>query len=741
MFDLFYTPISIIKSTIHPDIPGLLVTGVPKRYVRGREEEQVILFLTLLGQNSPKAETTKVLLEKAAASYFQTPGSATAALRGAIQVINTSLCERNARGSSAAMKLYGQITAISLRGFRLVAAQAGMSHALTLTDHGCEHYTPLNPEASQLGMRDIPELSFFQAEVGDSSRLLLADQDSADWEPLCRPYSPVVSLDAIQNKVLAQLPSQFEGALIRLKLGSGTIQPIAFTSLVPQSTYQPLRQPISGPAISAVETIPVEPLQEPLSSNNRDENVRTGSRTPQPIYSTDVKHKKLQKKKRIIPLLAGLFHKVTQYWDGAINWVRPKLHLRIPKPNIQINPVEIKAAATLSNGSMVLIAVGVPIFVCIIALLVYINKGQTQQSLYYTALAQAAVNDAQGQSDPQTQYTSWTNAVSYLDKAENYKVTGLTRELRIQAENAVDGVDKTIRLEYRAAITNSLPPGIKIGKIVATATELYMLDTREGQVYRATLTGRGYELDSKFSCGPSPFVGEIIDIAPVSINNIYKATILGIDKDGTLLFCAPEKTADAINLTNPSNGIGQISAFTYDSGNLYLLDIPNNTLWIYISENGVFKDSPLSLTATAPINLTSAVDLTVNGPDLYILHDDGHLTVCTISYVTTAPTQCSDPAPYADSRPGREPNPMVINGTNFSQVEYVQPPDPSIYMFDQGTNGVYHLSLKLNINRVIKPLMTGSNRLPKKTPTAFTISPNRTIFIAFGNQVFVATAP
>jgi hypothetical protein len=270
MFDLFFTPISIIKSTIHPDTPGLLVTNLPKRYVRGREEEQLILFLTLSGQNTPKADTTRALLEKAAATYYQTPGSATSALRIAIQLINASLCERNARGSSAAMKLYGQITAVSLRGFRVVAAQAGMSHALTLTDHGCEHYTPLNPEVSQLGIRDIPELSFFQVEVGDSSRLLLADQDSPDWEPLCRPYSAVVSLDAIQNKVLSQLPSQFEGALIRLKLGSGTIQETPFTGLAPHSTYQPLRQPISGPALNLDETIPVEPLQnQGLSHRNR----------------------------------------------------------------------------------------------------------------------------------------------------------------------------------------------------------------------------------------------------------------------------------------------------------------------------------------------------------------------------------------------------------------------------------------------------------------------------------------
>jgi hypothetical protein len=74
-------------------------------------------------------------------------------------------------------------------------------------------------------------------------------------------------------------------------------------------------------------------------------------------------------------------------------------------------------------------------------------------------------------------------------------------------------------------------------------------------------------------------------------------------------------------------------------------------------------------------------------------------------------------------------------------VEYVPPPDPSIFLFDADTSGVYHFSLKLNLHRVIKPLMTGTNRLPRKTPTAFTVSPNRTIFIAFDDEVYVTTAP
>lgn len=739
MFDLTYTPITIIKSTVYPDSPGLFLTNSPKRVVRGREDEQLILFLTLSGQTTPIAETTHLLLEKAANTYYQTPGSATAALRVAIQVINSSLVERNQRSSAAAIKLYGHITAISIRGFRLVAAQAGLTHVLIITDHGCEHFTTLNPESTRLGIQVSPELSYFQSEVSDSSRIFIADQGSSDWEALSRPNSPIVSVDAIQNKIITQLPSVFVGALIQLKLGGGLIKSVPYQDFAPHSTYKTFQQPIRGAYVSTSQSKSSTSKDEPDLPTVNVIQERITQTANQPIYSTDVRNHDAPQKGFSDPLFITIFERITRFPHKIWNWFI-KL-IRITRSHIHFDMTGIKEAATLSNGSMILIAIGIPILISTIALVVYINKGQTQQSLYYTALAQASVNEAMAQGDPQAQYTAWTNAVTYIDKAENYRVTDLTQNLRRQAENAVDGVDKTIRLEYRAAITNSLPPGTLISRIVATATELYLLDARKGQVYRATLTGRGYEIDNHFSCGPSPFIDELVDIAPLSVNNIYKATLLGIDGTGKLLFCSPEKTPDAINLTKPTKGIGKISAFAYDSGNLYLLDIPNNSLWIYTSENGIFKDGPVSLTTTTALDLANAVDLAVNGPDLYLLENDGHLAVCTISYVNTAPTQCSDPATFSDTRPGREPNPIIFTGTVFGQIEYIPPPDPSIFLFDDKTNGVYHFSLKLNLHRVIKPQMTGTNRLPKSTATAFTISPNRTIFVAFDDQVYVAIAP
>jgi hypothetical protein len=739
MFDLNYTPICIVKSTLQPDTPGLYVTNPPKRVVRGREEEQLILFLTLSGQNTPMAETTHSLLNKAAESYYQTPGSATAALRAAIQMINTSLVERNQRGSAVAMKLYGNITGASLRGFRMVAAQAGLTHAMIITDHGCEHFTTLNPEATRLGTHPSPQLSFFQAEVGESSRLFFADQDSPDWEVLNRPNSPIVSIAAIQNKIITQIPSVFEGALVQLKLGSGLIKILPYQELAPQSPYKPAQRPITGPSIKIDDSsLDLTRINSATSGNG---DIFNGSEqdTSQPIYSTDLNQDNPRQTNSPVFIFKDRLEKILRLPVKILARLRSFIHFKRPQINVDAN--NLKEAVKLSNGSMILIALGIPIAISTIALIIYVNKGQTQQSLYYTAMAQASVNEAQAQTDPQAQYAAWTNAVAYLEKAENYKVTELTQTLRHQAENAVDGVDKTVRLEYRAAITNSLPPGTQIGKIVATATELYLLDTRKGQVYRAILTGRGYELDSSFTCGPSPFIGALVDIAPLSVNNIYRAALLGVDENGTLLFCSPEKTPDAINLTRPVKGIRKVSAFAYDSGNLYLLDIPNNSLWIYVSEDGIFKDSPSSLTTSNAFSLANAIDLAVNGPDLYLLYDDGHLTVCTISYVSTAPTQCNDPATFYDTRPGREPNPMIFARTDFTQLEYVPPPDPSIYIFDMENIAVNHFSLKLNLHRVIKPQMTGSNRLPRGNATAFTVSPNRTIFVAFGNQVFVTIAP
>jgi len=40
-----------------------------------------------------------------------------------------------------------------------------------------------------------------------------------------------------------------------------------------------------------------------------------------------------------------------------------------------------------------------------------------------------------------------------------------------------------------------------------------------------------------------------------------------------------------------------------------------------------------------------AIDLAVDKTDIYILHDDGHTTLCAYSELSVSQTNCTDPAP------------------------------------------------------------------------------------------------
>ena len=79
----------------------------------------------------------------------------------------------------------------------------------------------------------------------------------------------------------------------------------------------------------------------------------------------------------------------------------------------------------------------------------------------------------------------------------------------------------------------------------------------------------------------------------------------------------------------------------------------------------------------------------------------------------------------------------MIPDTQFNQIQFTQPPDPSIYLLDPETQAIYHFSLRLTLQRQFRAL----EELPESPATAFSVSPNRSVFMAINDQVFVATLP
>jgi hypothetical protein len=392
----------------------------------------------------------------------------------------------------------------------------------------------------------------------------------------------------------------------------------------------------------------------------------------------------------------------------------------------------------LSPSVMIFFAVAIPLLISIIGGTVYVQRGRAAQHQVYYEQAQEAAGQARVQTEPDNIRTAWGLTLDYLDQAEFYAVTDESSALRAEATNVLDQLDGIIRLEFQPAIIGGLGENVNIIQMMATTNDLYLLDSEQGIVKRALLTGRGYEIDTNFICGPSfgqTIIGNLVDIVSLPRGTLENATLLAMDGGANLMYCTPDGEQPlTAQMAPPNTNFGEPIAFTLDMGDLYVLDPPVNAVWIY--RNLENAQQPRFFFGDQIPPMQDVIDLAVNSDDLYLLHSDGHITTCTYSSFQGSPTRCEEPAAYIDPRPGRE-NSAVIQDALFNQIFFSPPPDPSIYMLDPSGQAIYHFSLRLAFQRQFRAV----DPLPEGPATAFAVSPNRTVFLAIGNRVFYAALP
>jgi hypothetical protein len=374
---------------------------------------------------------------------------------------------------------------------------------------------------------------------------------------------------------------------------------------------------------------------------------------------------------------------------------------------------------TLPSSVMFFIAVAVPLVVVAVATVVYFQRGRAGQYDTYYAQAVQSTGFARTQTDPNAAQEAWEAVFSYLDQAEEYGITPESLTLRTEAQQALDGLNNVVRLEYNSAIAGGLPLTANVTHLLAVASDLYILDESNGGIWRAIDTGQGYSTE----------------VSDRGVN------ILGLDSSGNLLQCHQGEPPEFISPAAPSTGWGQPQALTADQGNLYILDPGANAVWIYW--NSDFTQQPQLFFNESVPPMENAIDIAVDNDDLYMLHTDGHMTLCTFSNLEVSPTRCSDPAPYSDSRPGREGQ-VFLPHPAFNQMQTTRPPDPSLYLLDPSSQAIYHFSLRLTYQRQLRPLdnpdATTSTEI--EPASAFAISPDsRLVFLASGNQVMYAGMP
>ena len=770
--DLHFLPLVRHEGQDQAELPGLHIAAPPRRTARGRQDDRLILYFSMEGDAPLVAEQRESLLKRLVDVYYKTPGSVTAALRSVVENLNQYLLDRNLRAASTGRQGLGLLTAFALRDERLILAQSGPVTAYLLTAEEVRSIADLQPARRGLGLGRTAPLSYAQVSLRDNDVLLVSHAIPPAWNESLLAGLHGQGLESLRRRLVPAAGDELAALLIQAKPGPGKTflshpKPLPVLADLPSAAVQVAEsapeeasavvepvEPAPAPEVVTWDVAPVQPppplVEEQISPTSAPFEV--GERPPAAAATYPVKEapeparlvgaaRRRTRRSLALPLLATISRAFGTAF-AALSQALGTLFKRM-LPGEGSLPCQI--AQGLPAPVMLLTAVIVPLAVVAVAMLVYFQRGVAGQYQGLYAQAVQAAGAAQAEGDPLARERAWQTVLEKLDQAEAYQATSDTQALRDTAHRAIDELNLAIRLDYQPAVIEGLPGGSQVKHIVATETDLYLLDASTGLVVRGIFAGRGYDIDKTYQCGPgvegSQGIGPLVDIQAYPKPDGSGVVLLGMDGQGNLLECSPGAPPLFTVLAAPPAGWSGPNAFTIHAGDAYVLDPGSKQVWVY--RNGNFSTPPDLLFDQSIPPLEDVIGLAASPEDLFLLHQDGHLTLCSIGSLGVAATSCTDPQPYVDARPGRAGLPLTPPSP-FIELRSTQPPDPSIYLLEAGTPAVYHFSLRLAYQRQLKPQTSLVTRdlLETKAASAFALSPDgRVIFLAFGDEILYAGMP
>ncbi len=792
------------------ELPGLYLAEPPRRTARGRDQDRLLLYLSLTGNAPLSPGKLQQILERLAQTYYKQSGSVTSALRTVADTLNQFLLDRNVRNASTGRQATGWLTLVTLRGSQMYMAQSGPVHAFVVNSQQVQHLYDPQLSGRGLGLSRTTPIRYFQASLQAGDAMLLAVNPVPAWNASALSGAHGQSLESLRRRLVSRNDLELNAVLVQFRPGAGkvrwsSVRPAPLPDIAPAieapAAVQPAdKRPVpASPAEQAAgisteedataeveaeipehtlqEQTPVKPdaakqaapildtsqtledtpaeseppvaAPEPAvpASGQAGMGSSTGQQpAPAPFQRSAgaARNAARSRTRSARPRLntaglVGALVVIGRPFSNALDWLMAGLKsvLRRLLPD--------EAIFSIPTKTMAFIAVAVPVMVVAVASFVYVSKGVALQSQELLAQAEDSYQKASAQQDPLARRERLLISMSYLQQAESYQVTSESQSLRTQLDSSLDELDLVKRPNYQSAIFGGLPGNTKVIRIVLADGDLYLLDGNSGNVLHAQVTpNRDYQLDTNFQCGPGLATGQtvnpLIDIAAAPAGNDKNAAIIGVDGSGSVIYCIdglpPIAEALARPLTAPNWGSLQNFAVDPDQANVYVLDKPDKAVWAYW--NSHFNDTPDLYFGDEVPPVQDVVSMAVDKRDLYLLHADSHVTLCTYSSLGVSPTRCADPVRYVDSRPGRSGQALTPEKP-FTQIMVTQPPDPSLFVLQPETRSIFQFSLRtLNYHRQFVP----SGPLQSGPATAFAVNPlERTLYLAIGSAVYQASIP
>jgi hypothetical protein len=739
VFDLYYYSLNLKNGQSEGRLPGLLAETAPRAAARTRSQDLLCALLTFGEEFVPPPEQINVWLAEASSLYFTTPGSVTAGLRQAVHFINEALLQYKQK-TSGTSQLSGMLNLAVLHGDSVVIAHAGATHSFSLTRAPVrEDY---DPDVINLGLSHDLVTRFYTTTIQPGDMLVFCPRPPQTWR--ANADGSALSREAFRRR-LAQTGADLQALIVQFQTGNGQVRAAAprVAGLTPAAqTGDQLERHATGPIYITGDAAPLDSPETPPPGEPRP----PARDVPPPIRHT--KRPAQQRQEPARPArpapqwqrsLVGLIKRI-QVVNARMGRALNTLLARVIPGNADRLPAFTPAA-------LLFIAIAVPVLVVAIATTVYVKEGRAAQHAAFLQLAQEYTGSAVLENDPVLQQNAWNLAIQAVDKAEQYGVTEASQKLRRTAQEALDVMDHVQRLDFKPALEVGFEPGIQITRMVATlADDIYALDAISGGVIHLKYARPVFERDDQFICGPGQvgtlIVGPLVDLVSLPADNPHNATIMAIDAAGNLLYCAPGRGPEAIPLPRPDMGWGNLTRMTFNRDVLHVLDPVNNAVWRYEGLALDFDAPPrLFFSTETPSYLGDAVDMAVSNEDLFILHATGQMTRCIFSQYEFSPTRCEEGYVYKIPTVNQGVDELPALPAIFQQIRATQMPEPALYILDQSGPAVYQFSLMLKLTLQFRPGLYLENPLPKTAPTAFILTSDRVLVMAFDHQLFAATLP
>ena len=206
------------------DLPDLYAVTPPRRTARGREADNLIIYLSMSGNSPLTTEAHKQLLEQLANKFYKTTGSLTAALRTVAEALNLYLLDRNLRSTSAGRQGIGQLLLVALRQDTLYLVQCGAVHAFLVTRDGTQHLYDPQSSGRGLGLSRSMPVRFLQIKMAPDDYLVLATVSAAGWSEATLTHPDRQGIEALRIQLLEKAGQEYNAVIIQAQAGTGKLR-------------------------------------------------------------------------------------------------------------------------------------------------------------------------------------------------------------------------------------------------------------------------------------------------------------------------------------------------------------------------------------------------------------------------------------------------------------------------------------------------------------------------------------